>query len=227
MYRPFWAGAKAGLPAGISLIPLGISMGLISAQAGLGWLETGILSALVMSGSAHITAMGMLMEGVALYFILLSSFFITLKNLMFSGAAMQRLGPIPLWRRLLCSFSICDTGATIFCMSEDRSERFLLGLNLIFVVIIFISSVAGALMTAALPPTLSNSFKIANYAVFLFLIMPGIRKNLRLALLVVFTAALNWALRFVVSGSLALIISMILGAFIGVWFVDFDTEKKE
>ena len=82
-------------------------------------------------------------------------------------------------------------------------------------------------MTAALPPALSNSFKIANYAVFLFLIMPGIRKNLRLALLVLFTAALNWALRFVISGSLALIISMILGAFIGVWFVDFDTEKKE
>ena len=227
MYRRFLAGVKAGLPASISLIPLGISMGLISAQAGLNWLQTGLLSALVMSGSAQIMAMGMLMEAVPLYFILMSSFFITLKNLMFSGTAMQRLGRIPLMRRLLCCFSICDTGATIFCLSEDNSEQFLLGINWILIISIAISSVAGALMTSALPDSLSNSFRIANYALFIFLIMPGIMKNKRLALLVGFTAVLNWLLRLVFSGSLALVVSMIAGAFIGVFFVDLDTEKNQ
>jgi len=58
MYRHFWAGMKTALPAAISLIPLGISMGLISSQAGLNWLQTGLLSALMMSGSAQIAAMG-------------------------------------------------------------------------------------------------------------------------------------------------------------------------
>lgn len=227
MYRHFWAGIKTALPAAISLIPLGISMGLISSQAGLNWLQTGLLSALMMSGSAQIAAMGMVLEGVSFYLILLSSFFITLKNLMFSGTAMQHMGKTSLLQRLACSFSICDTGATIFCLSEDNSPGFLLGINWVMIISIAASSIAGALMTAALPPALANSFKIANYALFVFLIMPGISRNWRLALLVAFTAALNWLLRFFLSSSFALIISMVLGAFIGVYFVDLDAEKKD
>lgn len=227
MYRHFRAGMKTALPAAISLIPLGISMGLISSQAGLNWLQTGLLSALMMSGSAQIAAMGMVLEGLSFYLILLSSFFITLKNLMFSGTAMQHMGKTSLLQRLLCSFSICDTGSTIFCLSEDNSPGFLLGINWVLIFSIAASSVAGVLMTAALPPALANSFKIANYALFVFLIMPGISRNKRLALLVVFTAALNWLLRFFLSSSFALIISMVLGAFMGVYFVDLDTGHNQ
>ena len=39
---------------------------------------------------------------------------------------------------------------------------------------------------------------------------------------VLFTAALNWALRLVLSTAWALIIAMIAGALIGVWFVDLE-----
>ena len=82
-------------------------------------------------------------------------------------------------------------------------------------------------MTGALPESVANSFGIALYAVFLSMLIPAAKGNTRLLLLVLFSAGLNWLLRFVLSTAWALVIAMILGALIGVWFVDLDGEKKK
>ncbi|MBQ9732696.1 MAG: AzlC family ABC transporter permease [Clostridia bacterium] len=227
MKRDFLTGARMALPAGISLIPLGISIGLVASQAGMNWLQAGLMTGLVMCGSGEILALGMVMDGAPLYLILISLFFMSLKNMIFCSSAMQRIGKVPLYRRLLCCCNLCDVGVGIFCTSEEESDGCLLGINTVVMLGTTLSTCLGALMTDALPGAVANSFGIALYAVFLSMLIPGASRNGRLMLLVLFTAGLNWALRLMLSTAWALVISMMLGAFIGVWFVDLDQDKKE
>ena len=227
MNRHFWAGIRMALPASLGLIPLGISIGLVASQAGMNWLQAGIMTGLVMCGSGEILALGMVMDGAPMYLVLMSVFFMSLKNMIFSGSAMNRIGKVSLMRRLLCCCNLCDVGVSIFCTSEEESEFCLLGVNTMVMLGTTLSTCLGAKMTDALPVSVANSFGIALYAVFLSMIVPGASRNKRLMLLVLFTAGLNWALRLVLSTAWALVIAMILGALIGVWFVDLDGNKKE
>ena len=224
MKRDFFTGMKMAFPAGISLKPLGISIGLVAAQAGMNWLQAGLMTALVMCGSGEILALGMVMEGAPLYLVLMSVFFMSLKNMMFSGSAMQRIGDVPMSRRLVSTLGLCDVGVGIFCTSGEESEYCLMGVNTMVMLGTALSTCLGALMTDALPSSVANSFGIALYAVFLTMVIPGASKNKRLLLLVLFTAGLNWALRFFLSTAWALVSAMILGALLGVWFVDLDGD---
>ncbi len=225
MNRDFFTGARMALPAGISLIPLGISIGLVASQAGMNALQAGIMTFLVMCGSGEILAIGMVLEGAPLYLILMSVFFMSLKNMIFCSSAMQRIGSVPLWRRLICCFNLCDVGVGIFCTSEEKSDMCLLGINTVVMLGTTLSTCLGAVMTGALPQSVANSFGIALYAVFLTMLIPGAKGNRRLLLLVLFTAGLNWALRFVLSTAWALVAAMVIGALIGVWFVELDAPE--
>lgn len=227
MNRQFFTGLKMALPASISLIPLGISIGLVASQAGMNWLQAGIMTALVMCGSGEILALGLVMDGAPMYLVLTSLFFMSLKNMIFCGSAMNRIGQVSLARRLLCCCNLCDVGVSIFCTSDEDDFMCLIGVNTMVMLGTALSTGLGAVMTGALPESVANSFGIALYAVFLSMIIPGASRNRRLMLLVLFTAGLNWALRLYISTAWALVVAMILGALIGVWFVDLDGDKKE
>ena len=95
MKSNFFAGFRLAIPAALSLIPLGISIGLVAAQAGMNWLQSGLMTALVMCGSGQILTLGMLMEGAPIYLAMTSLFFMSLKNLIFSSTAMQRISRSP------------------------------------------------------------------------------------------------------------------------------------
>ena len=226
MNRQFMAGMKMALPAGVSLIPLGISIGLVASQAGMNAIQAGLMTFLVMCGSGEILALGMVMDGAPLYLILTSVFFMSLKNMIFCSSAMQRIGKVPLWRRLLCCFNLCDVGVGIFCTSSEEDDMCLLGVNTMVMLGTALSTALGALMTDALPQSVANSFGIALYAVFLSMVIPSASRNGRLMALVLFSAGLNWALRFVLPTAWALVAAMMIGAFIGVWFVDLDSNDS-
>jgi len=227
MNRQFLTGLKMALPASISLIPLGISIGLVASQAGMNWLQAGLMTALVMCGSGEILALGMVMDGAPMYLVLMSVFFMSLKNMIFSGSAMNRIGKVSLVRRLFCCCNLCDVGVGIFCTSDNTSDECLLGINTMVMLGTALSTSLGAVMTDALPTAVANSFGIALYAVFLSMIIPSASRNSRLMLLVLFSAGLNWLLRLFLPTAWALVAAMILGALIGVWFVDLNGEKKE
>ena len=61
---------------------------------------------------------------------------------------------------------------------------------------------------------------------FIALLVPGLRGNTRLTLLVLLCALCNTLLSLFLDGAIAMILSTLICAFIGVFFVDLD-EKEE
>lgn len=85
-----------------------------------------------------------------------------------------------------------------------------------------VGTLIGAVASDFLPEILTASLGISLYAMFIGLLIPNLTNNYKLGGLVVLTALCNTLLSQVIDSSWALIISTLLCAFIGVFFVDLD-----
>lgn len=227
MNKKFLSGIKASVPACLGVIPVGISIGLLAVQAGLNGIEAIFMSVMVMAGSSQLMAISMISQGAAMSTIVLGTFFINLRHVVMSSAVMRRMKGTTLPQRLLGAFALCDESFAIYSLSADGSYSFLLGTNTALYVSFVGSTIIGSVMTTLLPQIVVDSFGVAFYAAFLGLLLPSIKHNKRLVILVVITAVLNWLLQYFLPASWSVILAMILGAFIGVFLVDDEAELTE
>ena len=85
----------------------------------------------------------------------------------------------------------------------------------------------GVLLGAVLPEIVSSSLGIALYAMFIALLVPNVKGNVRLLAVVFITALINLLLRFVIDANWALIASTLIGAAIGVFIVKDEDDTSE
>lgn len=227
MNKHFLSGMKSSIPACLGVIPVGISIGLLGVQAGLNEAETISMSTLVMAGSSQLMALNMITQGASFSTIIVGTFFINLRHIVMSSSAMQRITQTTLPQRLLGAFALCDESFAIYSLSDDNSYPFLLGTNTALYISFVGSTMIGSLMTGFLPQIVIDSFGIAFYAAFLGLLLPGVKHNEKLIILVALTAILNCLLQCLLPASWSVILAMVLGAFVGVFFVDDDTVKED
>jgi len=225
--KRFLLGMKASIPACLGVIPVGISFGLLAVKAGLTNFEAILMSASVMAGAAQLMSISMINQGAALSAIILGTFFINLRHIVMSSSVMHRMKKTTLLQRLVGAFALCDESFAIYSLSEEDSFLFLLGINSALYGSFILSTLVGSLMTGFLPQIVIDSFSIALYAAFLCLLLPSIKHNRQVIMMVVGTGLLNWLMQFFLPASWAVIFSMVLGAFMGVFFVEDESALTE
>ena len=220
MKNQFARGFSATLPVCLGILPVGVSFGLLAVQCGLKIWEAITMSAMVVAGSSQLMAMGMLVQEASLSAILLATFFINLRFLVMGCSAMGRINHVSLPKKLLLSFVMGDEAFAIFSLDAGADDNFLLGSEAAVYAAWVLSTVAGCFASSVLPELVTRSFGIAMYAAFIGMLVPNVQKNLRLLLLVIITALLNLLFQQFISSSWSVILSMILGALLGVWLVE-------
>ena len=135
-------------------------------------------------------------------------------------SAMGRINHVSLPKKLLLSFVMGDEAFAIFSLDAGADDNFLLGSEAAVYAAWVLSTVAGCFASSVLPELVTRSFGIAMYAAFIGMLVPNVQKNLRLLLLVIITALLNLLFQQFISSSWSVILSMILGALLGVWLVE-------
>lgn len=221
MSQDFFRGIKAAIPPCLGVIPIAVSIGLLGMQqAHLSAWETIFMSATVMAGAAQLMAIGMIADGAGVWAIVLATFFINFRLIVMSSSTMQALkDKTTVGQRLLGSLAFCDESFAVFSLSGKGSLHFLFGANFILWVGFLLATIVGCLLTEFLPPLVIQSFCIAFYAAFLALLLPSIKHSWRLIALVILTALLNSLFYLLMPSSWALVVSMLLAAAIGVFFV--------
>lgn len=225
----FLYGARAGLPVVLGYIPVGIAYAVMARQAGFSTLETCMMSLLVYAGAAEMMAVGMYAQGAGIIAMILTTFILNLRHIIMSTCVFNRMKSSGIGFRLLSAFGVTDEAFAIYTTVPEKQSTpvFFLGLILLTYSSWNIGSLIGALASDFLPPLLTASLGIALYAMFIGLLMPGLRGNLRLGVLVVFTAVVNTVLSQFIPSSWAIIVSTLLCAAIGVFFVDLKDEKED
>lgn len=221
----FRAGIKDAIPICLGVIPVGISYGLLAIQAGLSRLQAVLMSVLVMAGSSQLMAVGMMGQAAVLS-IITAVFFVNLRHIVMSCSVMSRLEKTPLRKRLLCAFALCDESFALFSLAGSRSAAYLLGINTALYATCVFSSFAGCMIGQILPQFISKGFGIAFYAAFLSMLLPNAAKNKGILYLVVLSAGINTALQLFLPTSWAVILSMILSAAIGTYFVEVESDEQ-
>lgn len=220
-------GLKAGIPVILGFVPVGIGFAIMARQAGFTLAQTCASSLMVFAGAAQIMSTGMVAEGASLFAMILATFLLNLRHVIMSICVFTKIPVKSRFLRMLMGFGITDETFAIVTTTEDERVQTpfgFLGLATVSYLSWFAGTFLGAIASDFLPAMVSASLGVSLYAMFLGLLMPGLTKNLRLTMLVLFTAVCNTLLRLVMEPSWALIVSTLVCAFLGVFFVELEEE---
>lgn len=225
----FIDGVRCALPVILGFIPVGIAYAITARHAGFSVAETCTMSLAVFAGASEMMAIGMYEKGAGIIAIVLATLILNLRHVIMSTCVFSEMKPSRIGARLLAGFGVTDETFAIFTTAANnrRTMPFFLGLAAVSYTSWNVGTFIGAISTDILPEIVTASLGIALYAMFIGLIMPALRVNMRLALLVVFTAAVNSILNFFIDASWALIASTLICAAVGVFFVDLGDGEDE
>lgn len=224
MKDDFLLGLKCAIPIVLGYIAIGIAYGMMANQAGMSLPATQSLSLFVYSGASEMAAANMIGQKMSMVAIVVTTFILGLRHLILSTCVMDKLRHVPLVKRILLSFFVTDETFAVF-MSDTRVKHtftFFFGLGIGAYLAWNFGTVVGSIAGNLLPPFISKCFSISLYSMFIALLVPGI-KTRNICMVVILTACISMILSFFISSSWNIIVSTLLGAFIGM----FITSEEE
>lgn len=223
----YWAGVRVGIPVMLGFVPVGIAYAIMARQAGFSIFETIFMSIAVFAGASQMMAVGMYVQGAGIFAMILATFILNLRHLIMSTCVINHIKNEPVKRKLLAAFGVTDESFAIFTTEkkENCSLLYFLGLITVTYASWIAGSAIGAVASDFLPAIVTASLGIALYAMFIGILIPNLTHNLKLGLLVVLTAVCNSVLTQFMAYSWALILSTLVCAAIGVFFVDLEGQE--
>lgn len=213
----FLTGMRHGIPVVFGYVPVGIAYGVAALEAGFSPWETCLMSLVVYSGSGQVLGVSMTAHGASLAAILIATFLINFRYFIMSACIFNRLPALGTAGRAAASFFVVDETFAIFTTAESRLARlpYLAGIIALTYSSWFAGAVIGVAAHSLLPQWVAAGLGIALYALFIAIVFPGCRRNLKIGLLVIFCALCNTLLSFLISGSWAVVISTLGCAALG------------
>ncbi len=219
-FKQFSKGVRTGLPVAIGYMPIATAFGALAIKANLSPQETVLMSACVFAGASQFMAITMMLQSADGIQIVIATLFINLRHLVMSMAVHHVVqSPNRLWRALL-SFGITDETFALLTLQKTRTKTdsspfFAAGL----IGIAYSSWVAGtafgSLGSRIIPLSISAAMTIGLYAMFIGLVMPHVRRSVRVACITGISMTLNTVLAPMMDSGWAIVISTILGASFG------------
>ncbi len=200
---------------------MGIGYAAMAIKAGMTPLQTVSMSVLVYAGAGQFIAASMVLSGASVIAIVLTNFVVNLRYFVMSTCVLNQVEESSLPLNILAAHTTVDESFAMFSLSEDSSIWIYLGIAVIAWISWIVGAAIGVVALDLLPVIVTNSFNISLYALFVAILIPAIKENKQMALLVVITAVLNIILSQFL-GNWSLIVSTLAGAAIGMYIVDDD-----
>ncbi|MDO5826624.1 MAG: AzlC family ABC transporter permease, partial [Methanosphaera sp.] len=209
------------IPITMGYIPMGIGYAALAIKAGLSPIQTVSFSVLVYAGAGEIIAVTMLASNATIIAIILTNLVVNLRYMVMNTCVYNKATKTSLLLNVLSAHLVTDESFALFSLMEESSIWFYIGLALISWLSWIFGAIIGVLVLDLLPIVVTNSFNISLYALFVAILVPSIKENKKIGLLVAITAIINVVLQFVI-GNWSLIVSTLVGALIGMEIIDDD-----
>ena len=200
---------------------MGIGYAAIAIKAGMTPLQTVSMSVLVYAGAGQFIAASMVLSGASVIAIVLTNFVVNLRYFVMSTCVLNQVEDSNLPLSILAAHTTVDESFAMFSLSEDSSIWIYLGIAVIAWISWIVGAAIGVVALDLLPVIVTNSFNISLYALFVAILVPAVKENKQMAILVLITAVLNIILSQFL-GNWSLIVSTLVGAAIGLYIVDDD-----
>lgn len=169
-------GIAAGLPVFAGYFPIAVTFGLMAASINISFHETMAFSIFVFAGASQFVALNMIQTGAGAAQIGLAVFLLNFRHLLMSTALSAKLEirrpAVP-----VIAFGITDETFAVSSMrSGTLTGRFMAGLNFTAYAGWVLGTAAGYVAGDFLSPMLRESMSICLYALFVAILVPGIKK---------------------------------------------------
>ncbi len=215
----FIAGAKQAVPIMLGYAPLGLAFGVIARGKGLDVVQTGLMSFLVFSGSGQYIGVGLLAAGASIPAILLTTFLVNLRYLLFSAAMAPYVKKMPSTMQSVLAFGITDETFTLNMAEFDKKEAdrdFMLGVNVISHLSWIVSTVIGAAIGNMIPDINRFGMNFALSAMFIALLIMQI-KDRNAVWVAVIAGVISVGISLVTDSGVNIIAATIVAATAGVF----------
>ncbi|MFZ7945281.1 AzlC family ABC transporter permease [Neobacillus sp. 19] len=188
----FKKGIHAGISIGIGYFPIALTFGLLAKTSGLSIYETVFMSIIVFAGASQYISLSLIAYGTGILEIILTTFIVNIRHFLMSATLNEKSEEDHLFNKIFYSFGITDETFSVAATREGKvSTGFMLGLNSVAYVSWVVWSGIGHLIGASLPQTLQESMGVALYAMFIGLLVPSMKKSVKVIFLAVLGAVFN------------------------------------
>jgi len=218
-------GIIASLPIAVGYIPIAITFGVIAQSAGLTLVQALSMSLFVFAGASQFVGVNLIAMGVPFAEIVLTTFILNFRHFLMSSSLATKFAPMKRSMLALIGFGITDETFSLASLQSGKlGAAFLLGLNFTAYTAWAVGTGLGVILGAGMPPMLQSSMGIGLYAMFIGLLVPGMKKSLKATAIAIAAGITNLVFYNYFSVGWSIILATITGALIGTFY--FQGGKK-
>jgi 4-azaleucine resistance transporter AzlC len=213
LLRDFVRGFRAVIPLWLGLVPFSLAYAVTARGAGLGVLDTQLMSALVFAGGAQFSAVGLFAAGASGVEIVLTTLLLNVRHVLYGLSLSQRL-PLAPAEKLVAAHFLTDEAYGVALADPRPSFAYLLGAELSVFVPWNLFTLAGSLLGQGLPDPARLGVDFVFPLAFLVLLVPMLRGAVEVGVAVL-SGGMAFGLSQVLPGGAALLLAGVVGSLAG------------
>lgn len=223
----FWDGVKDALPTALGYISIGVAFGVVAAASGFSALQVGLMSLLIYAGSAQFALVSMLVSGESLISVIITIFFINLRNMLMSLHATTIFTKSSLLENMVIASLITDESYGVLLGEQVHNQQistaWMHGNNVAGYSIWILATVTGTLLGSFIPNPESLGLDFALVAMFIGIFAGQFEAMVKIVPLkktgfILLTVTLSYLLLgMLVSSAVAVLLATLLGCGMGVY----------
>ena len=191
----FLKGLKDGLPICIGYFAVSFAFGIAAVQSGLSWLEAMLISMTNLTSAGQVAGTPIIAGGGSLIELAVAQLVINSRYALMSVSVSQKLSKsVGFIQRFFISFGITDE---IFAVSVSNEKyvgkRYMYGLISISWLGWSLGTLCGALADNLLPAVVISSLGVAIYGMFIAIITPAAKSNIKVLIAVIVASIISLA----------------------------------
>jgi predicted branched-subunit amino acid permease len=222
----FLDGFKEMSRSGVTILTWGFVTGIAMAKSTLTVQQALAMSLLVFAGSSQLTALPLIAAGLPIWMILVTSFMVNLRFVIFSLGLQAHFSYLPAWRRMLLGYCTADFSYLFYIRRYPKPEtiqerqadqeqlrlHWLMGMQFSNWLLWQLGSVAGILLASQIPNSWGLEF--AGAIALLVIIVPMLDRAaarwaaVTAAVVAVATYGIPFRLNIVMAITAALVVGM-------------------
>ena len=233
MMRSYFRGVRAGVPIGLGYLSVSFGLGILAVSMGLSVWQAVLISMVTLTSAGQLSGIHTMCVPGQYMEMLVSQLTINVRYSFMSICLSQKTDPK--FRgiyRLLLGFFMTDEIFAVASTEKSVSRSYFLGLAAAPYIGWAGGTLLGALLGDVLPERVMGALCLAIYAMFVAIIVPQIRAEKTLGLIVGISVLLSALFYYLpalngISSGLSVTVCAIVAAVLGAWFFPKKDEEEE
>lgn len=216
-----------GVPIVMGFIPIAMAFGILSKSAGITLLESLGFSMIVFAGASQFIALNLLIAGASIGEIILTTLLVNFRHFLFAASLSPKLAKDMRKSVPFIAFGLTDEIFSVASLKKkELTKEYMLVLEFCAYSALAVGTFLGYVLGGVLPSVVQLSMGIALYALFTALLVPEMKKSMKVVLLLVISGLTNTLFLYVfkLPQGWSIVISIILVSFLGMFIKVRETE---